>query len=310
MRTDAVPNSMHGHADCLSVIAWLAGTRVLVDSGLYSYNAGGAWEAHFRETAAHNTARIDGRDQARHIGKMAWSNSYRAAPEGWRDEQRHMWVAGSHDGYARGANGVLHRRTVWLRPGAWLVILDDFPGSGAHVYEVNYQFAPGTLQDLGGRARFNACVDVGWSGTGEWTPALANGGDGPADGWIAPSLGIRVPAPRLTLRHKGEGDVGLMTVFAATRESRVAAAPVTMRQDAGGMLVAVPAGDHIDAILVPDGSAARGAVRSDATLVSCRIPIDPARPIEQDRLGGTRLDVDGAALRHLVARLAASDPTP
>jgi len=43
MRTDAVPNSMHGHADCLSVIAWLGGRRVLVDSGLYAYNCGGAW---------------------------------------------------------------------------------------------------------------------------------------------------------------------------------------------------------------------------------------------------------------------------
>ena len=55
---------------------------MLVDSGLYAYNCGGEWEAHFRETAAHNTARIDGRDQARHIGKMAWSHSYRAAMRG------------------------------------------------------------------------------------------------------------------------------------------------------------------------------------------------------------------------------------
>ena len=88
MRTDAVPNSMHGHADCLSVVVWLGGQRVLVDSGLFCYNCGGDWEAHFRETAAHNTARVDGRDQARHIGKMAWSHSYRATLEGWRADGR------------------------------------------------------------------------------------------------------------------------------------------------------------------------------------------------------------------------------
>ena len=55
--------------------------RVLVDSGLFAYNCGGAWESHFRETAAHNTVKVDGRDQARHIGKMAWSHSYRARIE-------------------------------------------------------------------------------------------------------------------------------------------------------------------------------------------------------------------------------------
>jgi len=88
MRTDAVPNSMHGHADCLSLVAFLGGQRVLVDSGLYSYNAGGEWESHFRETAAHTTIKVDGRDQARHIGKMAWSHSYRAAAEDWHSARR------------------------------------------------------------------------------------------------------------------------------------------------------------------------------------------------------------------------------
>ena len=41
-----------------------------------------------------------GRDQALHIGKMAWSNSYRAVPEGWHADERHQWAVGSHDGYA------------------------------------------------------------------------------------------------------------------------------------------------------------------------------------------------------------------
>ncbi len=219
MRTDAVPNSMHGHADCLSLVAFLGGQRILVDSGLYSYNAGGDWEAHFRETAAHTTIKVDGRDQARHIGKMAWSHSYRAAAEDWHTDDRDSWVVGSHDGYARGDAGVRHRRTVWLRPAAWLVVYDELSGAGAHTYEANYQFAPGTLRDLGGAARFDDSVDVVWASAQTWTPRVAIGGPGPADGWIAPSLGVRVPAPRLTLTCSASTPPVQLLVVLAHRSS-------------------------------------------------------------------------------------------
>jgi hypothetical protein len=220
MRTDAVPNSMHGHADCLSIVAWLGGRRVLVDSGLYSYNAGGGWEAHFRETAAHNTAKVDGRDQAKHIGKMAWSNSYRAAPEQWHSDGAESWFVGSHDGYARGDAGVRPRRTVWLKPGEWLVVHDELSGAGTHDYEVNYQFAPGTLLDLDGMARFDDAVDVVWASAQAWTARFAAGGPGPADGWIAPSLGVRVPAPRLTLTCAASAPPVHLLVVLAPRSIR------------------------------------------------------------------------------------------
>ena len=125
------------------LVAWLGGRRVLVDSGLFAYNCGGVWEAHFRETAAHNTATVDGRDQARHLGKMAWSNSYRALPEDW-----HVGDVAGLGGSDR-TTGTLavrrrpHRRTVWLRHG-----LSSSPsstsssGQGNHEFGVNWQFAP------------------------------------------------------------------------------------------------------------------------------------------------------------------------
>ena len=217
MRTDAVPNSMHGHADCLSVVAWLDGTRTLVDSGLYAYNCGGEWEDHFRETAAHNTARIDGRDQARHIRKMAWSHSYRASQEGWHVGDDGCWAVGAHDGYARGPEGVTHRRTVWLRPDGCLVIHDEFDGDDWHDLEINFQFAPGTLEPVrGGGALFDGVVDIAWSEATDWKMRIACGGEHPQDGWIAPSLGIRQAAPRLTLSRRIAGrHTSLLTVLAA-----------------------------------------------------------------------------------------------
>lgn len=223
MRPDAVSNSMHGHADCLSIVAWLAGTRTLVDSGLYGYNCGGAWEDHFRETAAHNTIRVDGRDQARHIRKMAWSHSYRARLEAWQDEGTRVWAIGSHDGYARGPNGVQHRRAVYLQRGEYLLIVDELTCTGTHHVEANYQFAPGTLKITAShRALFNETVDVLWTGSERWEATPSCGGAHPADGWIAPSLGVRVAAPRLSLRlHMTRPRTTLVTVLASRRNAGV-----------------------------------------------------------------------------------------
>ncbi len=76
LRHDDVPSAAHGHADCLSVVVGLGGREVLVDPGFFCYNGDPAWEVHFRKTAAHNTVVVDGRDQAQHVSKMAWTRTY------------------------------------------------------------------------------------------------------------------------------------------------------------------------------------------------------------------------------------------
>ena len=65
MRTDGIPNSMHGHADCLSVVAMLGGREVLVDPGFFCYNGDPDWEVHFRKTGAHNTVNLSSGDLCR-----------------------------------------------------------------------------------------------------------------------------------------------------------------------------------------------------------------------------------------------------
>ena len=274
MRTDAIPNSMHGHADCLSVIVWLGGRPVLVDSGLYAYNCGGSWEAHFRETAAHNTARIDRRDQAHHIGKMAWSHSYRATIEGRMIDARQAWVCGSHDGYNRGPNGVTHRRTVWRRPGGYVLIHDEFVGRGYHDIEVTYQFAPGALARCGeGAVVFDDFAQLGWIGSGTWQAELRAGGETPADGWICRSLGVRVAAPRLILTGSmTDSPVSLLTVI-AERSLRVQQVAI-----GESSLIALARGGDVEWVAgagVSDG----GPIDTDAKLAVCRtapnVDIDP-----------------------------------
>jgi hypothetical protein len=296
LRTDAIPNAMHGHADCLSIIAWLGGRRVLVDSGLYAYNCGGEWESHFRETAAHNTGRVDGRDQARHLGKMAWSHSYRAFLEGWQGDEG--WVLGRHDGFARGPHGILHRRAVWLRPDSCLIVYDEFVGQGPHEFEVNYQFAPGTFDLTSpGAVLFDGAVDIGWVGRGAWQVNLAHGGSSPQDGWIAPSLGVRQAAPRLTLScEASQPPVSLLTVVAArtTPAPRVLRVLATIAGESP--LLAVAGRGFVDWIVAGPTRVA-APITTDATVGICRVSGETC--VETHHLGGTHVDVDTRALASL-----------
>jgi hypothetical protein len=58
----------HGHADALSFTLSVGGVEFLVDAGTYAYHTEGSWRAYFRGTGAHNTVRVDGRDQSRQGG--------------------------------------------------------------------------------------------------------------------------------------------------------------------------------------------------------------------------------------------------
>lgn len=296
MRTDGVANSMHGHADCLSVILWLRGQRVLVDSGLFAYNCGGDWEAHFRETGAHNTAKIDGRDQAKHIRKMAWSHSYRASLESHGQDSAGAWVLGSHDGYARGPNGIRHRRAVWLHRDSYLVICDEFTGTGSHELTVIFQFAPGDLTVTAtSGAAFDSGIDLVWLGHDAWQAATACGGARPDEGWIAPSLGIRQAAPRLTLSCTTAAPrTTLLTVLASRvhRESRLG----IVEAEGAGKLAGIRGSGHVD-LIAASGVAPIAFATTDAPLTISRVHADGR--IESSRAGGTHVSVNAGQARRL-----------
>lgn len=292
MRPDGVPNSMHGHADCLSLILWLGGRPVLVDSGLFAYNCGGAWEAHFRETAAHSTARVDGCDQARHLGKMAWSHSYRASIEGTFQEEHQAWTLASHDGFNKGPHGVTHRRAVWRRPGGYVVILDEFRGRGRHELEVNWQFAPGSLEAPGStQAVFADAVKVVWAGNADWTTEIRCGGAGPADGWICSSLGVRRQAPRLTLRATMDASpTRLLTIVGDTTRN-----DIRLSGKRGALeCIRVSQSTGTDLIAAADVAVAAG-LETDALVAIVRVGQDGN--VEPFRIGGTYARFDPAAIR-------------
>ena len=200
LRTDDVPSAAHGHADALATVAFLGGQSILVDAGFYTYDGDRAWERHFRETAAHNTVRVDRTDQAYHLDKMSWSRVPTVSLDGFHSDSSGSWAAASHDGYARSATGVRHRRTVWLRPTGYLVIYDELVGRGEHTAEIIFQLHQERTAVLdAGRLVIDRRFTLTWSATADANPALYRGAARADGGWVAPRLGTRRSAARFVL---------------------------------------------------------------------------------------------------------------
>ena len=294
LRKDDVPSAAHGHADCLSVIVTLGGRPVLVDPGFFCYNGDPQWEVHFRKTAAHNTLTVDGRDQARHISKMAWARTYTATPEGWSGTGDLAWARGSHDGFARIEQGVTLHRTVWLRPDGYVVLYDEIVGSGEHTIQANFQFAPGSMTVDGNTALYEDRFELAWFATAPARASVRCGDDAPDGGWIARSLGVREPAPRLTLDMPFAGSrAGLLTVVAD--RARVAGTGKRIEafaQQAGVLGARIRVSGASDEVFAASGTRVlpRG-IETDAPLVVARVR--GGRVIDAACAGAGRVRVSG-----------------
>jgi len=150
MMIDAGPQGQgrcgHGHTDALSVRLTMNGARWLVDSGSGVYIAADPADRNaFRGTAAHNTMRVDGMDQAAAAEPFSWNEIPTTRAESWVVGKTFTYFAGSHSGYARLADPVTHRRSVLhvkggVHSGVWLV-RDAALGNAEHDLELHWYFA-------------------------------------------------------------------------------------------------------------------------------------------------------------------------
>lgn len=205
LRHDDVPSAAHGHADALAITAWLGGRQAVIDAGFFTYGRNEAWERHFRGTRAHNTVNVDGEDQAVHLAKMAWTRVPTTTLERSEVGAQSGWAAASHDGYARLSPGLRHRRTVWLTPGL-LVVLDELEQPRRRAVEIVWQMPAGghaVLEDQ--CVVLNDDLRIAWQTSTPAAASLTEGGPSPDSGWIAPSLGVSQPAPRLAVNAMAEG---------------------------------------------------------------------------------------------------------
>jgi hypothetical protein len=188
----------HGHADALSVALSIDGEEVLIDPGTFAYHTQPAWRNYFRGTSAHNTVRIDGQDQSVIGGNFMWLDKARArCVEHHSDAAGERWV-GEHDGYARLADPVVHRRTVELdKRAGCITITDVLTCKGRHGVELHWHLAEGlqpALQPDGGLALQVGGHEVSFRFSG--TPSrltLHRGEVEPPLGWASRRFDTKTP---------------------------------------------------------------------------------------------------------------------
>jgi hypothetical protein len=174
----------HGHADALSITASAAGHALLIDPGTFEYVGKDETERnHFRGTRAHNTLLVDGQDQAEPKGPFSWKSLPNVRAEQWINGETFDFFAGSHDGYMRLADPVVHRRFVFsLKSGPWLV-RDEILGREQHQLDLFWHIDPkllpeeqteATFRGTGAGLSISGLENQGWSQeilSGEYSPA-------------------------------------------------------------------------------------------------------------------------------------------
>jgi uncharacterized heparinase superfamily protein len=144
----------HGHADMLSFEWDVDGERIIVDPGVYEYEAG-VRRAQDRSVASHNTVQVGELDQAEMIGSFRIGRRSRANCESFHGHEGTLeWIA-SHDAFAMASVPIRHRRSI-VADASHLSIVDQLIAIDAvSSREVSKQDVErATKSSLVGTARF------------------------------------------------------------------------------------------------------------------------------------------------------------
>jgi hypothetical protein len=205
----------HGHADALSFTLSLGGMPFLIDPGTYLYHGGGRWRRYFRGTSAHNTVRIDSLDQSEQGGDFLWLRKARTTCSAATLAGAFELLEGSHDGYLRLADPVVHHRRLILEKATRVLNVEDrLEMSGAHDVEIFLHCAPEcTVEPC--ESGF-ALRRAPWAVLVEWplprgTAQLYRGSLQPLSGWISRHYDHCEPAPTLVWRARLAGPTRLRT---------------------------------------------------------------------------------------------------
>src|SRR5262249_21152350 len=96
----------------------------------------------FRATRAHNTLVVDDRDQAEPRGPFGWKRLPTVRTEEWISGETFDLFVGSHDGYRRLEDPVVHRRWVLSSRSRFWVVRDLAIGSGRHQLDLYWHLDP------------------------------------------------------------------------------------------------------------------------------------------------------------------------
>jgi hypothetical protein len=188
----------HSHSDTLSFIVRSGDEDVLIDAGTYTYVGSAKWRNWFRGTAAHNSVRIDERDQATPEGPFRWADKPSVEKVAWTTDERSDFLAA----ICR-YRGFEHlRRILYLKP-SLIAVVDEITGPpGEHLVE-QFWHSGEAVEELSPRS-FRIGRDA--------RLLLLHGGElsvGGENGWRSQAMGSKEPAAIVRVEVRGAFPVQL-----------------------------------------------------------------------------------------------------
>jgi hypothetical protein len=194
----------HSHSDTLSLVARCGAEELLVDAGTYTYVCEAHWRNWFRGSAAHNTVRVNRRDQAEAAGPFGWRHPPQVRVREWATSAERDFL----DAECR-YGGIVHRRRVLLWKPALVFVLDDVEGPEEETLVEQFWHPGEEITPAAGawRAGGQAWLALGGGGRVTW-------GRGGEHGWRSRVFGAREEAPFLCVSARGRPPVSLGAVLA------------------------------------------------------------------------------------------------
>ena len=200
----------HGHADMLSFELSLCGHRVVVDSGVSTYDIG-KMRAYCRSTRAHNTVEIEGRDQVELWSSFRVGRRCQPRDVEWKELPEGFELSARHDGYRHLTGRPMHGRTFRWENSGRLEIIDRVVSGVALRVKARLHFHPDCrISDLAGESCTVAfpggSVQVSWS---EWAQVAED------ESFYCPEFGVAIPNPCLAFSREATDLRGMIRVALA-----------------------------------------------------------------------------------------------
>ena len=209
----------HGHLDLLSIEVAAYGRSLIVDPGRYTYfeppeDSGEInWRARFRETAAHNTVLVDGKNQARYVrgGKARRCKIKGPHPE------HELTLCRSHErldvvrGIARSHEyDAVHERTIFFVNRRYWVVVDRLTAPSTHRYDLRFHLAA----EACGTSKLYADQGV-WSLSAPGLVLVTHGADNASlePGFVSRTYGEKRPAPIASFKTEGQNALFATVIF-------------------------------------------------------------------------------------------------
>ncbi|MFQ6024098.1 MAG: alginate lyase family protein, partial [Acidiferrobacterales bacterium] len=206
----------HGHADALALTLSIGGREFLIDPGTYTYHTRQGWRDYFRGTSAHNTVLVDGQNQSVAGGNFMWLQHAEATCDVWGIGKETERFVGSHNGYTRLTDPVIHEREITLNKTIKAVeITDNLRCEHSHMIERNWHFSENTKVSVDNNGLIvaeNDGIKIRLKPGKEIVKALIRRGDtSPIGGWVSRSFDIKSETTTVVWKTEIQGTTRLRT---------------------------------------------------------------------------------------------------